>query len=49
MTEKTPVLTPVLNPVLTFDIISLFPAIFDSFLRESLLGKAVKNGVVAVR
>ena len=31
-----------------FDILTLFPGLFDSFLRESLIGKAVDRGVFEV-
>jgi tRNA (guanine37-N1)-methyltransferase len=31
------------------DVLTLFPAIFDSPLRESLLGRAVRSGLVQVR
>lgn len=31
------------------DVLTIFPAIFDSPLRESLLGKAIEEGVVDVR
>jgi tRNA G37 N-methylase TrmD len=27
-----------------FDIITLFPTLFESFLRESLIGKALEKG-----
>lgn len=33
---------------LDVEMVSLFPEIFDSFLRTSLLGKAVENGIVRV-
>ncbi len=31
-----------------FDILTLFPAIFDGFLHESLLNKAIQNGLLEV-
>ena len=34
---------------MTFDIITIFPAFFDSPLREGILGKAIKKGLVNVR
>lgn len=34
--------------MLRFDIITLFPQIFDSFLSESLLAKAIESGLVEV-
>jgi tRNA (guanine37-N1)-methyltransferase len=35
-------------PALQIEIVTLFPEIFDSFLRASLLGKAIEAGLVAV-
>jgi tRNA (guanine37-N1)-methyltransferase len=32
-----------------FDIITLFPGLFSSYLQESLLGKAIQNGLLEVR
>ena len=34
--------------MLTFDIITIFPKIFDSYFKESLLGKAQKNGILKI-
>ncbi len=34
---------------ITFDILTLFPAIFDGFLSESLLAGAIASGRIAVR
>jgi tRNA (guanine37-N1)-methyltransferase len=45
MGEPTSVVSP--GPV-TFEIVTLFPEMFDDFLRTSLLGKAVAAGLVAV-
>jgi len=39
----------VTEPRLRVDILTIFPGIFEGPLRESLLGKAVSAGVVAVR
>ncbi len=36
-------------PALDVEIVTLFPEMFDSFLRTSLLGKAVEAGLVRVR
>jgi tRNA (guanine37-N1)-methyltransferase len=36
------------TPSITFEIVTLFPELFDDFLRASLLGKAVSAGLVAV-
>lgn len=36
------------SPLLDVELLSLFPEIFDSFLRTSLVGKAVDNGIVRV-
>ena len=35
-------------PLVTFEIVTLFPELFDDFLRASLLGKAIAAGLVAV-
>ena len=35
-------------PLVTFEIVTLFPELFDDFLRASLLGKAIAGGLVAV-
>ncbi|PIP66825.1 MAG: tRNA (guanosine(37)-N1)-methyltransferase TrmD [Parcubacteria group bacterium CG22_combo_CG10-13_8_21_14_all_41_9] len=32
-----------------FDIITIFPNIFDSYLNESILGRAQKNGLVEIK
>ena len=32
-----------------FDVLSIFPEIFDSYLRQSLLNKAIERGLVDVR
>jgi tRNA (guanine37-N1)-methyltransferase len=32
-----------------FDVVTIFPGIFDAFLRESILGKARERGLVDVR
>jgi len=34
---------------LLFDLVTLFPGIFDSFLGESLIGKALEKGIFSVR
>jgi tRNA (guanine37-N1)-methyltransferase len=36
------------DPRLHFELITLFPELFDSFLSTSLLGKAIDNGLVGV-
>jgi tRNA (guanine37-N1)-methyltransferase len=36
------------DPKLHFEILTLFPELFDSFLTASLLGKAIEAGLVAV-
>jgi tRNA (guanine37-N1)-methyltransferase len=46
MSETDPPVRP--GPILDVEILTLFPEIFDSFLRTSLLGKAVENGIVRV-
>jgi tRNA (guanine37-N1)-methyltransferase len=35
-------------PRLAFELVTLFPELFESFLRTSLLGKAITAGVIAV-
>lgn len=35
-------------PLLRFDLLSLFPALFDGFLNESILKRAIDKGLVAV-
>jgi tRNA (guanine37-N1)-methyltransferase len=35
-------------PSVTFEILTLFPELFDDFLRASLLGKAIAAGLIAV-
>lgn len=32
-----------------FDIVTIFPEIFDSYLRESIIGRAIKNKLISVR
>src|SRR3989338_4713745 len=32
-----------------FDIITIFPNIFDSYLKESILGRAQKQGLIAIK
>ena len=46
MNEIDPTALPA--SLLDVEILTLFPEIFDSFLRASLLGKAVENGIVRV-
>ncbi len=46
MTE--PASTPCPSPLLDVELLSLFPEIFDSFLRTSLVGKAIQGGIVRV-
>jgi tRNA (guanine37-N1)-methyltransferase len=36
------------SPLLDVELLSLFPEIFDSFLRTSLVGKAIEGGLVRV-
>jgi tRNA (guanine37-N1)-methyltransferase len=40
--------TPPSDPLLDVELLTLFPEIFDSFLRTSLLGKAITAGIVRV-
>ena len=37
------------RPLIRFDILTLFPGIFDGPLRESLLGRAIESGLVDVQ
>lgn len=34
---------------LTIDVLSLFPAMIDGFLRESMLGRAQRKGIIQIR
>jgi tRNA (guanine37-N1)-methyltransferase len=36
------------NAQVTFELVSLFPELFDGFLRTSLLGRAIAAGIIAV-
>jgi tRNA (guanine37-N1)-methyltransferase len=36
------------GPVIRFDVLTLFPGIFEGPLRESLLGRAIQSGLVEV-
>jgi tRNA (guanine37-N1)-methyltransferase len=46
MSKQTAV--PSATPLLDVELLSLFPEIFVSFLRTSLVGKAIDNGIVRV-
>ena len=46
MSRPAPV--PLDSPLLDVELLSLFPEIFDSFLRTSLVGKAIESGIVRV-
>jgi len=35
--------------MITFDVITIFPGIFDSFLKESLIARAQKKGLLKIR
>ncbi len=37
------------QPLLRIDVLTLFPALFDGFLSESILKRAIENGLVDVR
>ena len=37
------------NPALRFDVLTLFPGIFDGYLQQSLLKKAIDAGLVSVQ
>ena len=41
-------MTEPVSPLLTFEIVTLFPEMFDGFLATSLLGRAVAAGLLAV-
>ena len=36
------------SPSIRFDVLTLFPALFDGFLAESILSRAIERGLVAV-
>jgi tRNA (guanine37-N1)-methyltransferase len=38
----------VASPLVTFEVVTLFPEMFDGFLGESLLGRAIAAGLVSV-
>ena len=40
--------TATMTPAITFEIVTLFPELFDEILRASLLGKAIASGIIAV-
>ncbi|MEI7924241.1 MAG: tRNA (guanosine(37)-N1)-methyltransferase TrmD, partial [Planctomycetota bacterium] len=37
------------SPAIRFDVLTLFPGLFDGFLTESILGRAIRNQLVDVR
>ncbi len=37
------------KPILTLDILTLFPDVFSSYLNEGLIEKAIKKNLIAVR
>jgi tRNA (guanine37-N1)-methyltransferase len=37
------------EPIARFDILTLFPGLFEGPLRESLLGRAIRSGLIEVR
>jgi tRNA (guanine37-N1)-methyltransferase len=44
--SETP--APAASPRLHFELVTLFPELFDSFLAQSLIGKAIASGLIAV-
>jgi len=32
-----------------FDVLTIFPQLFDSFIRESLIGRAIKKGIIKIK
>ena len=40
--------SPTPGPLITFEVVTLFPELFDGFLSASLLGRAVTSGLIAV-
>ena len=46
MSKRAPI--SLVTPLLDVELLSLFSEIFDSFLRTSLIGKAIENGIVRV-
>jgi len=37
------------GPRLHFDVVTIFPNLFDSFLQEGIIGRALRNGRISVR
>jgi tRNA (guanine37-N1)-methyltransferase len=46
--RKKPAMPEPVGPLITFELVTLFPEMFDGFLTASLLGRAIAAGVVAV-
>jgi len=38
-----------MKPKITFEVITLFPDIIDSYVKESVIGRAIKSGLIKVR
>jgi tRNA (guanine37-N1)-methyltransferase len=38
-----------MKPKITFEVITLFPDIIESYLKESIIGRAIKGGLIEVR
>lgn len=49
MTNAAPDSAPADREMMKFDVLTLFPGLFESFLRESLIGKALSKGLFEVR
>lgn len=47
--KKMTDLPPTGSPQIRFDVLTLFPGLFDGFLTESILGRAIRNQLVDVR
>jgi len=41
-------MTDTISPLVTFELVTLFPEFFDGFLRTSLLGRAVESHIIGV-
>ncbi|MBI2070519.1 MAG: tRNA (guanosine(37)-N1)-methyltransferase TrmD [Elusimicrobia bacterium] len=37
-----------MSPIMRFEILSLFPEAFNSFLKTSLIGKAIQSGLISI-
>jgi len=47
--RSTPESEPVHSPAVVVDVLTLFPGLFDGFLSESILKRAIEHGLISVR